>query len=65
MSIIYDALRKAEREREPWMARWPLNRGVRTAPRKWRWGVITGMVAGMTIVVCQRCRTGREPTSLR
>jgi Flp pilus assembly protein TadD len=51
MSIIYDALRKAERDREPWMARWPLNRGVRTAPRKWRWGVITGMVAGMTVVV--------------
>ena len=51
MSIIYDALKKAEREREPWIARWPLNRGVRTAHRKWRWGVITGMVAGMTAVV--------------
>jgi tetratricopeptide (TPR) repeat protein len=48
MSIIYDALKKAEREREPWIARWPLNRGVRTAHRKWRWGVIIGMVAGVS-----------------
>jgi tetratricopeptide (TPR) repeat protein len=51
MSIIHDALKKAEREREPRPTRWPLYRGVRTAPRRWRPVVITGMMAGVTMVV--------------
>jgi tetratricopeptide (TPR) repeat protein len=49
MSIIHEALKKAEREREPRITRWPLYRGMRTAHRKWWWGVITSMVAGVAM----------------
>jgi tetratricopeptide (TPR) repeat protein len=49
MSIIHEALKKAEREREPRITRWPLDRGVRPAHPKWQWGVITGIVAGVTM----------------
>jgi tetratricopeptide (TPR) repeat protein len=50
MSIIHDALKKAEREREPLAKRLPLSRGVRTARRRWRGSVITGMLVGVTTV---------------
>jgi tetratricopeptide (TPR) repeat protein len=49
MSIIHEALKKAEREREPRMTRWPLYRGARIAHRRWRWGMRTGMVASVTM----------------
>jgi tetratricopeptide (TPR) repeat protein len=51
MSIIHDALKKAEREREPRPTRWPLYRAVRSAHHRWRWGVITGMMAGVATAV--------------
>jgi tetratricopeptide (TPR) repeat protein len=50
MSIIHEALQKAEREREPRTTRWPLSRGMRTAHRKRGWGVVAGMLAGVTMV---------------
>ncbi len=49
MSIIHEALKRAEREREARMTRWPLYHGGRTAHRKWRGGVITGLVVGVTM----------------
>jgi len=51
MSIIHEALKKAEREREPRLTRWPLYRGMRTAHHKWWWGVITSLAAGVTMAV--------------
>ena len=50
MSIIHDALKKAEREREPRPTGLPLHGGVRTARRRWRWRVTTGMLIGLTTV---------------
>ena len=50
MSIIHDALKKAEREREPRPRGLPLYGGVRTARRRWRWRVTTGMLIGLTTV---------------
>jgi tetratricopeptide (TPR) repeat protein len=49
MSIIHEALKKAEREREPGIRPWSFSHGMRTAHRQ-RWsGVIIGMVAGVTM----------------
>jgi tetratricopeptide (TPR) repeat protein len=45
MSIIHDALKKAEREREPLLPRLPFNRKTRTTHRRWR-----GFVAGCLVV---------------
>jgi tetratricopeptide (TPR) repeat protein len=50
MSIIHEALKKAEREREPRPTGLPLHSGVRTARRRWRWCVTTGMLIGLTTV---------------
>jgi tetratricopeptide (TPR) repeat protein len=50
MSIIHEALKKAEREREPRPPGLPLHGGVRTARRRWRWCVTTGMLIGLTSV---------------
>jgi tetratricopeptide (TPR) repeat protein len=50
MSIIHDALKKAEREREPLSKRLPRSRGVRTARRRWRGSAIAGMLIGVTTV---------------
>ena len=47
MSIIHEALKKAEREREV-RPRWlPLFGGVRTARQRWRPGAISGMLLGL------------------
>lgn len=50
MSIIHDALKKAEHEREPRSTGLPLYRGVRMARRRWRWGSTTGMLIGVATV---------------
>jgi tetratricopeptide (TPR) repeat protein len=50
MSIIHEALKKAEREREPRPRGLPLQGGVRTARRRWHWRVTTGMLIGLTTV---------------
>jgi tetratricopeptide (TPR) repeat protein len=50
MSIIYDALKKAERERQPLQLGLPLSRGLHTARRWWQGGVTAGMLIGLTIV---------------
>jgi tetratricopeptide (TPR) repeat protein len=50
MSIINDALRKAEREREPLATGLPLYHRVRTTRRSWRWSATTGMLIGVTTV---------------
>jgi Flp pilus assembly protein TadD len=50
MSIIHEALKKAEREREPHPKGLALYGGVRTARRRWRWSVTTGMLLGLTTV---------------
>ena len=50
MSIIHEALKKAEREREPRPTGLPLHGGVGTARRRWRWRVTTGMLIGLTTV---------------
>src|SRR5262245_60144360 len=50
MSIIHEALKKAEREREPRPPRLALHGGARTARRRWRWCVTTGMLIGLTSV---------------
>src|SRR5262245_27483403 len=44
MSIIHEALKKAEREREPRPTGLPLYGRVRTAPRRWHWRVATAML---------------------
>jgi len=49
MSIIHEALKKAEREREPRPKGLPLHGGVRTARRR-RWRVTTGMLIGLITV---------------
>jgi tetratricopeptide (TPR) repeat protein len=49
MSIIHEALKRAEQEREVRRARWPIYRGGRPAHRPWRWGVTTGLVVGVTL----------------
>ena len=51
MSIIHDALKKAEREREPRPTGLPLHRGVRTSRRSRRWGVTAGILIGLTTAV--------------
>jgi tetratricopeptide (TPR) repeat protein len=50
MSIIHDALKKAEREREPRRTGLPLSHGVRTARRRWRGGVTAAVLVGVTTV---------------
>ena len=50
MSIIHEALKKAEREREPRPTGLPLYGGVRTARRRWRRRLTTGMLIGLTTV---------------
>jgi TPR repeat/Tetratricopeptide repeat len=50
MSIIHDALKKAEREREPLPTGLPLYRGARTARRRWRGSVASSMLIGVTTV---------------
>jgi tetratricopeptide (TPR) repeat protein len=50
MSIIHEALKKAEREREPPPMGLSLYRGVRTARRRWRGGIISSMLIGVTTV---------------
>jgi tetratricopeptide (TPR) repeat protein len=51
MSIIHEALKKAEREREPRPRRVPWYGGVRTARRRWQWRVTTGVLLGLTMAV--------------
>ena len=51
MSIIHEALKRAERERESRMTQWPLGPSGRTSYRQRRWGVITGLVVGVTTAV--------------
>jgi tetratricopeptide (TPR) repeat protein len=48
MSIIHEALKKAEREREPRPAGLPLYGSARMARRRWRWSVTAGMLIGLT-----------------
>jgi tetratricopeptide (TPR) repeat protein len=50
MSIIYDALKKAERERQPLPLGLPVSRGLHTARRRWWGGVTVGMIIGLTTV---------------
>jgi tetratricopeptide (TPR) repeat protein len=50
MSIIHDALKKAERERGPWAMGLAVYPGVRMARRRWRWGIVTGMLIGVVTV---------------
>jgi tetratricopeptide (TPR) repeat protein len=50
MSIIHDALKKAEREREPPPRGLPLSRALQTARRRWHGGVTAGMLIGATTV---------------
>lgn len=49
MSIIHEALKRAEQERKVRMARWPLYRGGRPAHRPWRRGGTTGLLVGVTL----------------
>src|SRR5262245_49674887 len=48
MSIIHEALKKAEREREPLPTVLPLHRGRRAARRRWQWGMTSGLLLGAT-----------------
>jgi tetratricopeptide (TPR) repeat protein len=50
MSIIYDALKKAERERQPRPLGLPLSRGLHTTRRRWQGGVTAGVFISLTIV---------------
>ena len=50
MSIIHEALKKAERDREPRPKGLPLFGGGRTARRRWRPARATGMLIGLTTV---------------
>ena len=50
MSIIHEALKKAERERELRPTGLPFYGGVRTARRRWRPDTITGTLIGLTTV---------------
>jgi tetratricopeptide (TPR) repeat protein len=50
MSIIHDALKKAERERGPWSTGLPVYPGVRMGRRRWRWGITIGMLTGVATV---------------
>jgi tetratricopeptide (TPR) repeat protein len=50
MSIIHEALKKAEREREPRRTGLPFYGRTRMAHRKWRWRVATGTLIGLTTV---------------
>ncbi len=50
MSIIHEALKKAERDREPRPKGLSLFGGGRTARRRWRPGAATGMLIGLTTV---------------
>ena len=61
MSIIHDALKKAEREREPLSKRLPLSRGVRTARRRWRGSAIAGMLVGVTTAGAVGVWLGLQP----
>jgi tetratricopeptide (TPR) repeat protein len=48
MSIIHEALKKAEREREPRPAGLPRYGSLRMARRRWRWSITAGMLIGLT-----------------
>ena len=50
MSIIHEALKKAEREREPRPTGLPLYGRVRTARRRWYWRRASGMLICLTTV---------------
>jgi tetratricopeptide (TPR) repeat protein len=50
MSIIHEALKKAEREREPAPTGLRLYGIGRTARRRWHWRPISGMLVGLTMV---------------
>jgi TPR repeat/Tetratricopeptide repeat len=50
MSIIHDALKKAERERKPPPTGLPRYRGARTPRRRWRGSVTSCMLIGVTTV---------------
>src|SRR5262245_45447262 len=50
MSIIHEALKKAEREREPRPTALPLYSRVRTAGRRWHWRAVSGMLICLTSV---------------
>jgi tetratricopeptide (TPR) repeat protein len=50
MSIIHEALKKAEREREPRPTRVPFYGGVYIARRRWRPDAATAMLIGLTTV---------------
>jgi tetratricopeptide (TPR) repeat protein len=55
MSIIHEALKKAEREREPRPRGLPLNGGGRPVRQRWRRSVPTGMLIALTVVVAAVC----------
>jgi tetratricopeptide (TPR) repeat protein len=50
MSIIHDALKKAERERESRPKGLPFYGGPRTVPRSWRWGMSISILTGLTML---------------
>jgi tetratricopeptide (TPR) repeat protein len=50
MSIIHEALKKVEREREPRPRGLLFYGRASTAPRKWRWCATTGTLIGLTTV---------------
>jgi tetratricopeptide (TPR) repeat protein len=50
MSIIHEALKKAERERESHPTGLPFYGGPRTAPRRWRWSMSTSLLTGLTML---------------
>jgi tetratricopeptide (TPR) repeat protein len=50
MSIIHDALKKAEREREPLLPRFPLNRKTSVMRRRWKRCVAGGLMVSTAIL---------------
>jgi tetratricopeptide (TPR) repeat protein len=50
MSIIHEALKKAERERESRPTGLPFYGGPRTAPRRWCWSMRASMLTGLTVL---------------
>jgi tetratricopeptide (TPR) repeat protein len=48
MSIIHDALKKVERERQPLSMGLPAYRGTRSSHRRWRGVVVVGLLVGAT-----------------
>jgi TPR repeat len=49
MSIIYEALRKAEREREPWPRAMPIRRVVRRTHKRWTGIAVASLIIGVTL----------------